>query len=86
MATEDVAKETGLKLFSMAAPTSLSPNFCELPDSNPVTLCSDWWITMESNQLTAAAPRTESTPFPAPKNNFIPHLRPPATALHQISY
>jgi hypothetical protein len=55
---------------SMAAPTSLSPNFCELPIPDPVTLCHDRRKALEINQvcgyrrvgLTLFLPKKEGRP------------------------
>jgi len=35
----------------MAAPTSLSPNFCELPVPAPVTLCHRWRNSLENSAI-----------------------------------
>jgi len=40
----------------MAAPTSLSPNFCELRLSCPGALCQDYRKSMEDNQVSVQRP------------------------------
>jgi hypothetical protein len=40
-----------MNILSMAGPTSLSPNFCELQLPDPFTLCHDRRKSMENNQV-----------------------------------
>lgn len=35
----------------LAAPTSLSPNFCELQVLSQITLRGDWWKAVAINQI-----------------------------------